>query len=85
MSTLLAQNSPRFRYTLDSDILGPFVLKNDPIGWDELGKWEKSSHPYMSDSCPPSRLGKAFSGCQTSTRKPAGRTKVTSCEQWRYP
>jgi|GEM_PF-2326631 len=38
MTTLLAQNSPRFRFTLDSDILGPLVLKNDPIGWDELGK-----------------------------------------------
>jgi hypothetical protein len=34
---LLAQNSPSFRFTLDSDLLGQRVLKTDPVGWDQLG------------------------------------------------
>jgi hypothetical protein len=34
---LTGSNSPLFRYTLCSDLLGTRVLKTDPIGWDEVG------------------------------------------------
>ncbi|HEX8656188.1 MAG TPA: hypothetical protein VF690_01565, partial [Hymenobacter sp.] len=34
---LPTSNSPRFRFTLDSDLFGPRVLRTDPKGWDELG------------------------------------------------
>lgn len=34
---LATSNSPRFRYTLRSDLLGARVLRTDPIGWDEVG------------------------------------------------
>lgn len=34
---LASSNSPRFRFTLQSDLLGARVLQTDPIGWDEVG------------------------------------------------
>lgn len=37
MSLLTASNSPRFRFTLNSDLLGPRVLATDPTGWNSLG------------------------------------------------
>lgn len=34
---LPTSNSPRFRYTLDSELLGPHVCATDPVGWDQVG------------------------------------------------
>ena len=34
---LANSNSPRFRFTLRSDLLGARVLRTDPLGWDAIG------------------------------------------------
>jgi hypothetical protein len=34
---LTTSNSPRFRFTLNSNLLGPLVLSTDPVGWDRIG------------------------------------------------
>lgn len=37
MPALANSNSPRFRFILNSDLLGPLVLSTDPVGWDRIG------------------------------------------------